>query len=263
MAASSHLTSPPSPGRPGFLLGLALGGFFDGILLHQVLQWHHLLSGLDDGPLRDLRLQILADGLFHAAMYLVAAAGLLLLWRARAALGQAGAGRRLLAAVLAGFGGWHVLDTLLSHWLTGIHRVRMDVADPLPWDLLWLALFGLLPLAAAAWLRRGAARGPGAGVAAVAVAALAVVAGLQAAQPPAGGDDLLVVFRPGVGAAQAMAVLGRIDARVVWTDRGGAVWAVKASPQAPVGPLYRGGALLVSRSAVSLGCLSWSQRAGR
>jgi uncharacterized membrane protein len=26
------------------LLGFALGGFFDGILLHQILQWHHLLS---------------------------------------------------------------------------------------------------------------------------------------------------------------------------------------------------------------------------
>ena len=29
----------------GLLLGMALGGFFDGILLHQMLQWHHLLSG--------------------------------------------------------------------------------------------------------------------------------------------------------------------------------------------------------------------------
>lgn len=30
----------------GGLLGFALGGFFDGILLHQVLQWHHLAFGL-------------------------------------------------------------------------------------------------------------------------------------------------------------------------------------------------------------------------
>ena len=28
----------------GSVLGMALGGFFDGILLHQVLQWHHFLS---------------------------------------------------------------------------------------------------------------------------------------------------------------------------------------------------------------------------
>src|SRR5690606_18965301 len=30
--------------RWGTVLGFALGGFFDGILLHQILQWHHLLS---------------------------------------------------------------------------------------------------------------------------------------------------------------------------------------------------------------------------
>src|SRR5687768_8252330 len=37
--------------RWGAVLGFALGGFFDGILLHQILQWHHLLSlvpGIDD-----------------------------------------------------------------------------------------------------------------------------------------------------------------------------------------------------------------------
>ena len=51
---------------PAVTLGFALGGFFDGVLLHQILQWHHLLSlvpGMDD-----LRLQILWDGYFHAAM---------------------------------------------------------------------------------------------------------------------------------------------------------------------------------------------------
>ena len=29
---------------PGILLGVGLGGFVDGILLHQILQWHHMLS---------------------------------------------------------------------------------------------------------------------------------------------------------------------------------------------------------------------------
>ncbi len=30
---------------PGLLVGLGLGGFFDGIVLHQLLQWHHMLGG--------------------------------------------------------------------------------------------------------------------------------------------------------------------------------------------------------------------------
>ncbi|MCJ9711991.1 DUF2243 domain-containing protein, partial [Bordetella hinzii] len=56
-------------------LGFAMGGFFDGILLHQILQWHHLLSALRTGVLADLRMQVAVDGLFHALMYAVAAVG--------------------------------------------------------------------------------------------------------------------------------------------------------------------------------------------
>mgnify|MGYP006148195481 CR=1 FL=1 len=76
------------------VLGVALGGFFDGILLHQVLQWHHLLSLLPGEPFRDIGTQILADGLFHILMYLVTAAGLWLLWRRRGQFASDAAGWR-------------------------------------------------------------------------------------------------------------------------------------------------------------------------
>lgn len=48
----------------GLSLGFGLGGFFDGILLHQVLQWHHLLSGVEQAHV-DIRVLIMTDGLFH------------------------------------------------------------------------------------------------------------------------------------------------------------------------------------------------------
>ena len=62
------------PLRWPLLLGFALGGFFDGILLHQILQWHHLLS-LVPG-VASLEAQVLWDGLFHLLMYVLAVAGL-------------------------------------------------------------------------------------------------------------------------------------------------------------------------------------------
>ena len=41
-------TAPAPPtGRvrtAGIVLGIGLGGFFDGIVLHQILQWHHMLT---------------------------------------------------------------------------------------------------------------------------------------------------------------------------------------------------------------------------
>lgn len=143
----------------GYMLGFGLGGFFDGIVLHQLLQWHHLLSGLEQARL-DIRLLILWDGIFHALMYLIAIIGLCLLWRARNEFPAPGADRLMFANAVVGFGGWHVLDSIVSHWLLGIHRVRMDVDNPLFWDLLWFAMFGLIPLTIGWIMRRsGSKRG--------------------------------------------------------------------------------------------------------
>lgn len=150
--------------RAALLLGLSLGGFFDGILLHQILQWHHLLSDVRAAAVQDMRVQLLADGLFHLLMYVICAHALFGLWRSRHELVEADAINRLAGSALLGFGGWHVLDALLSHWITGIHRIRGDVANPLFWDLLWVVAFGLLPMAAGWWLNRrpppGSAPGP-------------------------------------------------------------------------------------------------------
>ncbi|MBY0335280.1 MAG: DUF2243 domain-containing protein, partial [Acetobacteraceae bacterium] len=159
----------------GGVLGFALGGFFDGILLHQVLQWHHFLSLVPGAEWQDLRRQVLADGWFHVAVYAVALFGLWLLWRARGALAGTGADRRLIGAALLGFAAWQAVDVVGAHWIIGIHRVRVDVPDPLPWDLGWLAATGLPPLLLGAWLLRRPGRGEGGrGAVAATVLALAV-----------------------------------------------------------------------------------------
>lgn len=31
----------------GIVLGLGQGGFFDGIVLHQILQWHHMFTNIE------------------------------------------------------------------------------------------------------------------------------------------------------------------------------------------------------------------------
>ena len=84
---------------------------------------------------------MVADGWFHVAMYAVAALGLWRLWRARGP----DRARRVTAWGLIGFGAWHVVDALGSHWLLGIHRIRIDTASPLAWDLGWAAAFGAAP----------------------------------------------------------------------------------------------------------------------
>jgi uncharacterized membrane protein len=239
------------------LLGVALGGFFDGILLHQILQWHHLLS-LVQG-VGDLRAQVLWDGWFHALMYGLAGLALWGLWRAWRR-GRMAFGRPLMAALLAGFGLWHVADSVLSHWLLGIHRIRVDVDNPLLWDLLWFAVFGLLPLGLAFLLRRGPPGQPGrvaaAGLASLTLATAA--AGWWAMQAPAGAESFVtVVFRPDYGPRDIAAAIAATDARLVRGDSKHGV-VVVAPGEGGAWRFYLHGALLVSGAGTPAGCFAWT-----
>jgi uncharacterized membrane protein len=83
----------------GLLLGVGLGGFVDGIVLHQILQWHHLLTSEGSYPattVAGLEANTLADGLFHAATWLAVALSLWLLWRRREATHEPVIGRTLV-----------------------------------------------------------------------------------------------------------------------------------------------------------------------
>ncbi len=241
----------------GGILGFGLGGFFDGILLHQVLQWHHLLSlvpGVDD-----LRLQVLWDGLFHALMYVISAVGLWGLWRAHRCGAKIG-GAALYGALLMGSGSWHIVDGILSHWVLGIHRIKIDVAQPLLWDLAWFAVFGLTPFVLG-WSmtgKGGSSGGRGGQRATLLIlTGICIGGGVWSMQPPPGETFTTVVFRPGKTPADVFASLAPTDARLVWADRAMGVVVLDVSPEYRW-TFYRHGALLVSGSALPPGCFGWS-----
>lgn len=242
----------------GYVLGFSLGGFFDGILLHQVLQWHHLLINVQSEAVRDIRVQILADGLFHVLMYVIAVAGLFMLWRARADLVRPVSGRALFACVLIGFGVWNIVDIASAHWVLNIHRVRVDTPNPMAYDLAWFVAFGLVPLAIGWLLKRGTqgVSGPRGAVAALVLAVSVVGAGAVSLIPPRDSSQVVAYFGPSASAGQVMAAAAAIDARVVWADASAQVWAFALPQGSSASALYRHGALFVSSSA-GLGCLPW------
>jgi uncharacterized membrane protein len=149
---------------PGILLGLGLGGFVDGIVLHQILQWHHMLSGeRGDEPLdtvAGLEANTVGDGVFHAATWTLVVLGVVLLYRR---LGGADARRPSLVPfaglLLAGWGIFNLVEGLVDHHLLELHHVRDDVDDPLPWDLAFLAS-GVVLIGAGWWLARRPAAPP-------------------------------------------------------------------------------------------------------
>lgn len=141
----------------GILLGLGLGGFFDGIVLHQLLQWHHLVSSVsffDPATLPGLRANTFADGLFHAVTYLFTAAGVVLLWRAFQ-IGRVGTAGQLFGLFLIGWGLFNLVEGTIDHLLLGIHHVNETAPREqwIWWDLAFLA-WGAAMLLAGWWLWR-------------------------------------------------------------------------------------------------------------
>jgi uncharacterized membrane protein len=162
-ASSTRVSGPPAerPSRgAGILYGLGLGGFLDGIVLHQVLQWHHMVSSTERGPMTTvagLEVNTLADGFFHIATWL------LVLGASVVTLAQWQQGRLApswrfhVGLLLVGWGVFNLVEGLVDHQLLGVHHVRDDLGGPLSWDLGFLA-FGAL-LVVVGWLvhRSGAA----------------------------------------------------------------------------------------------------------
>ena len=126
-----HGDAPASsfPLSAGVLLGLGLGGFFDGIVLHQLLQWHHMLTsaGYPADSVRNLRINTLWDGVFHSATYVFVAAGLAVLWRAAHRRHLRWSTRLLVGTLLIGFGAFNVVEGLVDHHVLQLHHVNETV----------------------------------------------------------------------------------------------------------------------------------------
>jgi len=243
-----------APFAASFVLGFALSGFFDGVLLHQILQWHHLLSLVEAEAVKDLRVQVFADGAFHAMMYVVAVVGLVMLWRGRDGLAEPGGSRRFWVGLALGFGAWNVVDVVVFHWILNFHHIRLDVVDPIAWDIGWLIAFGAIPILLALFLARRGGGSNGRVVAAGAIAAI-LVTGAWNMKPPSGGADTLVLLAPGV---DAMTTVLAADAKLIDLDRSGSLAVVRLRPGANPWRLYRHGALMVQGAGPSA-CFSWAR----
>jgi uncharacterized membrane protein len=142
----------------GVLLGIGLGGFLDGIVLHQILQWHHLLSSQGSYPVTTvagLQVNTLWDGLFHAGTYIATIAGLFLLWSAARQTHAPWSSKRLIGMLLTGWGAFNLVEGIVNHQLLGIHHVNETAPREqwLWWDLAFLAWGAVMLLVGSALAR--------------------------------------------------------------------------------------------------------------
>lgn len=126
--------------RAGLLLGIGLGGFLDGIVFHQILQLHSMMSArIPPINMAAMRVNMTWDGYFHFAVWLATAAGLFAFFRAGQQADAVWSGKTLLGALLAGWGAFNLIEGIVDHHILGIHHVVEYAVDKLPYDLAFLA----------------------------------------------------------------------------------------------------------------------------
>jgi len=152
-----HTTRPGPLLAATCLLGAGLGGFFDGILLHQILQWHNMLSSkVPPTDLVSMKYNMVWDGLFHAATWCMTMGGLFLLFRAGKLPGVPWSMPLFCGGLALGWGLFNSVEGVIDHQLLGLHHVHPGDGQ-LAWDLGFIAS-GLLLIAAGIAAIRSAVR---------------------------------------------------------------------------------------------------------
>jgi uncharacterized membrane protein len=146
----------------GTLLGLGMGGFLDGILLHQVLQWHQMLSNqLTPDTLLTKNVNMFWDGVFHLGTWAFTALGIGALWHVAKRDDVVRSTPVLAGAALFGWGAFNILDSVANHYGFKLHNVREVTDSPAAWNAGFL-LVGILQVLVGWWVvspkRRAEAR---------------------------------------------------------------------------------------------------------
>ena len=125
-------------------LGIGMGGFVDGILFHQILQIHSMMSARL--PIRDLPPDRLAvnlevnmfwDGMFHALTWTTTSIGIAMLWTL-CRRGTDQPHRTFIGGLLAGWGTFNLVEGTIDHHILHLHHV-VEWPGHLTWDLTFLA----------------------------------------------------------------------------------------------------------------------------
>ena len=125
------------------LLGIGLGGFVDGIALHQILQWHNMVSNwYPPTTMETMMFNMTWDGIFHAAVWFITFIGVLMLWSAAYKRQPIPALTKFIGAMIFGWGLFNLVEGVIDHQLLAVHYVR-QVPNYTVYNLTFLAIAGV------------------------------------------------------------------------------------------------------------------------
>ena len=123
------------------VLGIGVGGFIDGIALHQILQWHEMLSNkIPSIDYVGKSVNMFWDGIFHAFTLIVTTVGIVLLWKLLYRKDIDRSGYLLSGGMLLGWGLFNMVEGIIDHHILKLHNVKEISSNPEIWNVGFLGL---------------------------------------------------------------------------------------------------------------------------
>jgi uncharacterized membrane protein len=126
LAANSRIQvlSPAPLTTASMVLGIGLGGFIDGIVLHQILQVHEMLSNkIPATEYIGKSVNMFWDGIFHFFCMVVVLLGIILMWKLSFRKDVNQSGKLFGGGLLLGWGLFNIVEGLIDHHLLKLHNV--------------------------------------------------------------------------------------------------------------------------------------------
>jgi uncharacterized membrane protein len=140
----------------GVVMGAGLGGFVDGIVLHQILQWHNMLSAqIPPNDLVAAKINMFWDGVFHAGVWLLTVLGIYILWFAGKQRDVPWSGRTYVGSLLVGWGLFNLIEGGINHHYLGLHHVYEYAENKFAFDAAFLGFGVLLIIIGILFIRTG------------------------------------------------------------------------------------------------------------
>jgi len=113
------------------ILGMGLGGFFDGIVFHQILQWHSMLSNrVPQTSPSAAAVNMFWDGLFHFIMLLIVGMGSAMMLKLNSRNDINFSLRLFGGGLLSGWGFFNLVEGIINHHLFKLHNVKESTPQP-------------------------------------------------------------------------------------------------------------------------------------
>ncbi len=134
------LLNPVPLSTTSIILGIGIGGFIDGILFHQILQLHGMVSNkLPIDTVVGKAVNMFWDGIFHSITLTAVVIGVISLVRLLKKKHINPSPKLVWGGFFAGWGIFNFVEGIIHHHIIKLHNVNEFVTNPDIWNYSFLA----------------------------------------------------------------------------------------------------------------------------